>query len=81
MRGSATHPPPWQLRRERETLEERITELEATLETLTAKLANTADLAPDEIAQLGKQHAATDAELLASMARWEEIVETLSGED
>ena len=72
---------PWQLRRDREELEERIAALEGELEAVTARLAATADLTPDEIAELGEAHATLDGELIDVMARWDEVVEALGARE
>ena len=61
----------WKLERELETLQATIQELESTLEAVTTALAQPGSHDPAHLADLGTQHADTEAALLDTMATWE----------
>jgi ATP-binding cassette subfamily F protein 3 len=71
-------PSKWQLERILEELETRIAELEEAVATTTHKLANPQDLDATAIADLGKQHAQAEADLLTAMAAWDEASDQLA---
>jgi cell division septum initiation protein DivIVA len=66
------------LERTLEELETRIAELEEAVATTTHKLANPQDLDATAIADLGKQHAQAEADLLTAMAAWDEASDQLA---
>ena len=71
-------PSKWQLERTLEQLETRIAELEDTVETAASKLANPQALDGAAIAELGKQHAQAETDLLEAMAAWDEASDQLT---
>jgi ATP-binding cassette, subfamily F, member 3 len=68
----------WQLERDMVRLEAEVHALEAELASVTAKLADTVNLKPEKIADLGKRHHELEAELLERMTQWEEVSSLLS---
>ena len=68
---------PWRLERELETLEQRVGELEAELDSLNVELADPAQHDSGRLADLGRHHAATEAALLEAMEAWEGARRTL----
>ena len=70
-------PSRWQLGRDQEALEARIAELEAELGALTEKLTVPETLSPDALLQTSERHGRLEAELLDTIARWEETTEAL----
>lgn len=71
-------PSKWQLERTLEELETRIAELEETVATTADKLANPQALDAAAIADLGKQHAQAEADLLTAMAAWDKASDQLA---
>ncbi len=65
---------PWQLRKHLESVEERISGVEAELSAVGAGLT-TPDEDPQAIADLGERHAALEAELLGLMEEWHELTD------
>lgn len=70
-------PSRWQLGRDLESLEGRIAGLEAELGGIAAQLETPETLSPQELVTLSEDHGRLEAELLAAMARWEEVTERL----
>jgi ATP-binding cassette, subfamily F, member 3 len=68
----------WQLEQDMVRLEAEVHALEAELASVTAKLADTVNLKPEKIADLGKRHHELEAELLERMTQWEEVSSLLS---
>ena len=66
-------PSRWQLGRDLESLESRIGELETELGGVAAQLETPETLTPQELVTLSEDHGRLEAELLAAMARWEEV--------
>lgn len=66
-------PSRWQLGRDLEALEACVAELEADLAGITDKLERPDTLSPQELVSLSEAHGRLEAELLAAMARWEEV--------
>ncbi len=71
-------PSKWQLERTLETLEQQITELEGKLEQVTTQLANPQAVDASAIAELGRNHARLEAELLSAMTAWDEATDQLA---
>ncbi len=78
---SSTHlsrlPSKWQLEKDVKRLVDEVHALEAELASVTTKLADAANLKPDEIADLGKRHHDLEALLLEKMTAWEAATEML----
>ena len=70
-------PSRWQLGRDLESLEARITELETELGEIAGALTSPQTLTPDALVTLSEDHGRLEAELLAALERWEEVSERL----
>jgi ATP-binding cassette subfamily F protein 3 len=77
-RSGVKRPSKWQLERDLEALEARVTELEAELAALADRLERPEGLEPEVLVDLGTRHAEVEAALLEAMAAWEETAEQLS---
>ena len=71
-------PSRWQLGRDLETLEARISDLETELGEIAGALETPETLTPEELVRLSEDHGRLEAELLAVMAAWEEVTEQLA---
>ena len=67
-------PSKWQLEQDKEKLEAEISSLESSLSEVNGKLADTAQLSPEDIIDLGNKHDELDTQLLATIAQWEKVM-------